>query len=226
MSRPLPKPFVTLRLSAVLLSASLCTLAAFAQQDSTLAPADSSFLISRPDTSTLHQDIQAAGFTVSSSDLDAEIAGQDVSGILRSSRDVFNSTAGYTFGAARFRIRGLGGENSPVSLNGIVVNDLENGYASWSNWGGLNDVTRWSESRTGVSSSRFGFGGLGGWSNIDLRASQLRKGLPGFLRAYQPHLPQPGDGHLQHGHAGQWLGVQRERLAPMERRRLCTGHLL
>ncbi|MFZ1615863.1 MAG: hypothetical protein WAT41_00760 [Flavobacteriales bacterium] len=177
MSRPYPTSSVFLRLSAVLAVCCFFSAGSFAQRDSTLTPADSSLLITRPDTSALHQDLQAAGFTVSSSDLDAEIAGQDVSGILRSSRDVFNSTAGFTFGAARFRIRGLGGENSPVSLNGIVVNDLENGYASWSNWGGLNDVTRWSESRTGVGSSRFGFGGMGGWSNIDLRASQLRKGV-------------------------------------------------
>src|SRR5690606_15429745 len=94
----------------------------------------------------------------------------------RASRDVFDATAGYNFGAARFRVRGLGGEYSPVSLNGVVMNDLENGYASWSLWGGLNDVTRWAETSTGVSASRHGFGNVGGWSNINMRASQLRKG--------------------------------------------------
>lgn len=137
---------------------------------------DSSLFIVTPDTSAREQDIRAGSFTVGASDLDAEIAGQDVSGILRSSRDVFNATAGYNFGAARFRVRGLGGEYSPISVNGIVMNDLESGYASWSLWGGLNDVTRWSENRTGVSASRYNFGNIGGWSNINLRASQLRKG--------------------------------------------------
>ena len=152
--------------------------AAQAQTDTSLiSPKDSSLLVTKPDTSAIEQDIRAGGFTVSATDLDAEIAGQDVSGILRSSRDVFNSTAGYNFGAARFRVRGLGGEYNPVSINGVLMNDLENGYASWALWGGLNDVTRWSETGTGVSASRYNFGGIGGWSNLDLRASQLRKGI-------------------------------------------------
>ena len=125
--------------------------AALAQVDTSgIAPQDSSLLIVRPDTSVVEQDIRAGSFTVGASDLDAEIAGQDVSGILRASRDVFDATAGYNFGAARFRVRGLGGEYSPVSVNGIVMNDLESGYASWSLWGGLNDVTRWAESSTGT----------------------------------------------------------------------------
>ena len=139
-------------------------------------PRDSSLLNTVPDTSITDQDIRAGAFTVGASDLDAEIAGQDISGILRSSRDVFNATAGYNFGAARFRVRGLGGEYSTVSVNGIAMNDLENGYASWSLWGGLNDVTRWAETRTGISASPYGFGGIGGWTNIDMRASGLRKG--------------------------------------------------
>lgn len=153
------------------------SLPVLAQTDSTGAVRrDSSLLMVVPDTSTIDQDIRAGSFTVGASDLDAEITGQDVSGILRSSRDVFDATAGYNFGAARFRVRGLGGEFNPVSINGIVMNDLENGYASWSLWGGLNDVTRWAESRTGVSASPYGFGSIGRWSNIDLRASNLRKG--------------------------------------------------
>lgn len=152
-------------------------LPASAQVDTSFTPTPvDSALIASPDSSIFEQDIREGGYTVGASDLDAEIAGQDVSGILRSSRDVFNATAGYNFGSARFRVRGLGGEYSPISINGLTMNDLESGYARWSTWGGLNDVTRWAESRTGSSSSPYNFGGLGGWSNIDLRASSLRKG--------------------------------------------------
>lgn len=148
-----------------------------AQADTTGAiPQDSSLLMVTPDTSVVDQEIRDGSFTVGASDLDAEIAGQDVSSILRSSRDVFNATAGYNFGAARYRVRGLGGEYTPVSLNGIRMNDLESGFAIWSLWGGLNDVTRWGENRTGVNASPYSFGSIGGWSNIDMRASQLRKG--------------------------------------------------
>ena len=148
-----------------------------AQNDSLgILPKDSSLLTTRPDTSTLEQDLRAGSFSVSATDLDAEISGQDVSGILHSSRDVFGSTAGYTFGAARFRIRGLDGDYNPVTVNGILMNDLDQGYASWSLWGGLNDVTRWAENQPRMGASRYNFGSLGGWSELDLRASQMRKG--------------------------------------------------
>lgn len=130
-----------------------------------------------PDTSAERQDLRAGAYAVSSSDLDQELNNQDVSGVLQSSRDIFNSTASFNFGAARFRIRGFDGENSFVTLNGVLANDLETGYGSFSNWGGLNDVTRWTETRTGVTASRYNFGGIGGYTEIGLRASELRRGL-------------------------------------------------
>jgi hypothetical protein len=167
---PLLRPFAALLLLT-------CQAPLLAQQDSTAVVPDSLRIPAIADSISEVNDAQAGGFTMAAGELDAEIAGQDVPGILRSSRDVFANTASYTFGAARFRIRGLGGENSPTSLNGILANDLGNGYAGWGNWGGLNDVTRWAESRTGISASPYGFGGLGGWTNIDLRASGLRKGF-------------------------------------------------
>lgn len=129
-----------------------------------------------PDTGTDNLNQRIAAYTLSAADLDNELNSQDVSGVLQSSRDVFNSVAGFTFGQARFRIRGFDGENSLMSLNGVLVNDLETGYATFTNWGGLNDVTRWLETRTGVTPSRYNFGGIGGYSEIGLRASELRRG--------------------------------------------------
>ncbi|MFN4233389.1 MAG: TonB-dependent receptor plug domain-containing protein [Bacteroidia bacterium] len=115
-------------------------------------------------------------FSTTAEDVDAELESQDISGLLQSSRDVYTATAGFNFGSARFRIRGYGSANTVVMINGVKVNDLESGFATWSNWGGLNDVTRFMEVRTGVSASRINFGDIGGYSNIDTRASSLRKG--------------------------------------------------
>src|SRR6187455_3068935 len=71
-----------------------------------------------PDTAQENIDQRAAAYSISAADLDAELNSQDVSGVLQSSRDVFNSVAGFTFGQARFRIRGFDGENSLMTLNG------------------------------------------------------------------------------------------------------------
>lgn len=115
-------------------------------------------------------------FTVTADDLDAELESQDISGLLQSSRDVFTATAGFNFGSARFRIRGYDSDYTNVSINGVIVNDFESGFATWSRWGGLNDITRFMTVRTGVQASEFNFGGLGGYSNINARATNFNKG--------------------------------------------------
>ncbi|MCB0791654.1 MAG: TonB-dependent receptor plug domain-containing protein [Flavobacteriales bacterium] len=132
---------------------------------------------SAADTARAELRAQLPVHTVTASDLESELGSQDISGILQSSRDIFSSTAGYSFGPARFRIRGLDGENNDVLINGIQVNDPEAGWATWSQWGGLNDVTRNTEIRTGNTASRYLFSGIGGYSAIDVRASGMRKGL-------------------------------------------------
>jgi len=134
-------------------------------------------LTATPDTSNENDAQRAASFAIGSADLDAELNTQDVSGILQSSNDVFTSTATYRFLMARFHIRGFDPDNTLVSMNGVLVNDLETGRATFTNWGGLNDVTRWLETRTGITPSRYSFAGIGGYSEIGLRASQLRKGF-------------------------------------------------
>jgi len=115
--------------------------------------------------------------TITSSELESEEQSQDISGLLQSSGDIFVSTAGYTFGNARFRIRGYESENTVVMINGIPVNDMETDRAYWSTWGGLNDVTRNKEINHGITSNRNNFGGLGGATNILTRASLYQKGI-------------------------------------------------
>lgn len=143
---------------------------------STTAQVDTTVAVQPPDT-TVKANPELPVFTITADDLDSELGAQDISGILQSSRDVFTSTAGFNFGSARFRIRGYDNRNMLVSINGILVNDMESGWASWTQWGGLNDVTRWMRVRTGVSPSRLNFGGLGGYTDIHMRAGEMRKGV-------------------------------------------------
>jgi hypothetical protein len=105
-----------------------------------------------------------------------DMGSQDIAGLLQSSRDVFTATAGFSFGPARFRIRGYGGENSTVLINGIRLNEMETGRAVWSGWAGLNDVTRYMDVKSGLHPSREIFAGIGGFSSITARASSLRPG--------------------------------------------------
>ncbi|MFT5821832.1 MAG: hypothetical protein ACI8ZM_003088 [Crocinitomix sp.] len=100
----------------------------------------------------------------------------NISGLLQSSRDVFASTAGFNFSAARFKIRGYQSDKTMILLNGIPMNDLETGRGTWYRWGGLNDVTRYSETKNWLSDNPYHFGGIGGYSNINSKATGIRKG--------------------------------------------------
>lgn len=109
---------------------------------------------------------------ISIEDIEGGAESNDISSLLQGSRDVFVSTAGFTFGQARYRVRGYDNENTLVMINGIPVNDPETGRAFYSNWGGLNDATRMTVTHSGIGVAREKFSGIGGATNITTRASQ------------------------------------------------------
>lgn len=113
--------------------------------------------------------------TISSSELAGDEESSNISGLLHGSRDVFVSTAGYTFGPMRFRIRGYDSKYTTIYMNGVPMDNMETGRTYWANWGGLNDVTRNKETFIGLKANDFGFGDVGGYTNIDTRASIQRK---------------------------------------------------
>lgn len=118
-------------------------------------------------------------FTISLSedelDEDESVA-SNTSGILQSSRDVFDRAAAFDFSGTFFRVRGLDSENGTMLLNGIRMNKMYNGRPQWSNWGGINDVMRNQDFVRGSKANEYAFGGVGGTTNINMRASQARKG--------------------------------------------------
>lgn len=106
-----------------------------------------------------------------------ESSAQTVSGVLSASRDAFVSATTNTFSSARFRIRGYDNENFITYMNGVQMTDLFNGNSMFYLWGGLNDVTRNRETVNNLWPSTFSYGGIGGSSLIDSRASKQRKQL-------------------------------------------------
>ncbi|MDB4533665.1 hypothetical protein N9242_02255 [Vicingaceae bacterium] len=154
------------RINTISIALIICATSINAQTDSTsIAESDSSL-----------NTIVAPTFTTSLDALEGDAEAQDVSGLLQSSKDVFTNIAGFNFSAARYRVRGYDSENFTVSMNGVTLNNPEGGRAIWAFWGGLNDITRSQESQAGIAASSFNFAGIGGYSNIDARATAIRKG--------------------------------------------------
>jgi hypothetical protein len=124
------------------------------------------------DTIPPGQDPDIPIITLTAEDMEGDADSYDISSLLQGSRDIYVSTAGYNFGAARYRIRGYDSENTLVMINGIPVNDPETGRAFYSTWGGLNDATRMTVGHSGIGVAREHFGAIGGATNIVTRASQ------------------------------------------------------
>ena len=99
----------------------------------------------------------------------------DYGTILASGRDDFLSTAAFTFGSLRFNLRGLSSDFGSVYMNGVPMNELENGALYFGQWGGLNDVLRNVDRNHGLVASEYGIGGFLGNTNINVRASDQRK---------------------------------------------------
>lgn len=99
-------------------------------------------------------------------------------GLLQSSRDVFARVAAFELGSYWFKPRGYDNKYNDIHFNGIRMNKIDNGRATFNNWGGLNDVTRRPDELTyGLEPSFYSFGDIGGVTNFDTRPSTLRKGI-------------------------------------------------
>lgn len=112
--------------------------------------------------------------TLSGDAEESDLGPQNISGILSASRDPFIAAAAFNLSTGGFDIRGFRSETT-VLFNGMPFNNLENGAVYWSVWGGLNDVTRNRESAIDLRPSSWTFGGLGGFTVFDTRASEQRK---------------------------------------------------
>ncbi len=111
--------------------------------------------------------------TLSEGEEESELGPQNISGILSASRDPFIAAAAFNLSTGGFDIRGFRSETT-VLFNGMPFNNIENGSVYWSIWGGLNDVTRNRESAIDLSANSYTFGGIGGYTAFDTRASKQR----------------------------------------------------
>jgi hypothetical protein len=159
------------RFTATVISLLLVFFAA-AQVDSTQVTATDSL-----NNDSLDTNFNLPTFSTTSDDMGDNIQSQDINSLLQASRDVFMQTVANHFITARFRYRGYSSEDMVVMMNGVRINSLENGIAGWSTWGGMNDVIRFMETKTGLGLSRSTFGDIGGYYNLNVYASSYKKGV-------------------------------------------------
>ena len=114
--------------------------------------------------------------TVPLKKIDEELASQDIPMVLNSTPGVYATQQGGGDGDARITIRGFNQRNVAVMIDGIPVNDMENGWVYWSNWFGLDAVTSNIQVQRGLGASKIAIPSVGGTMNLLTKGIDSRKG--------------------------------------------------
>ncbi|MBK9254185.1 MAG: TonB-dependent receptor [Saprospiraceae bacterium] len=135
-----------------------------------------------------------------------ESENDNFSSLLTAGRDVFSNSAAFNLSSGRFRPRGYFNEDSEMIMNGMVMNDQDDGRVLWTAWSGLNDVMRGQTLALNLASNDYTFGGVGGATFVDLRAgsqrAQTRISYSNSNRTYQHRLMvSHGSGMIKNGWA-------------------------
>jgi iron complex outermembrane receptor protein len=95
-----------------------------------------------------------------------ELGTRDLPMLLNSTPGAYATEQGGGSGDARVSIRGFDQRNVAVLVDGVPVNDMENGQVYWSNWDGLGDITRYMQVQRGLGASKLSIVSVGGTMNI------------------------------------------------------------
>ncbi|MGB8373912.1 MAG: carboxypeptidase-like regulatory domain-containing protein [Salegentibacter sp.] len=143
--------------------------------------------------------------TIKAADIETKLGNQEFPEILKSTPGVYATKQGGGFGDAELRLRGFNSENIAVMINGVPVNDMENGRVYWSNWAGLSDVTRSMQVQRGLGASKVAVPSIGGTVNIVTKTTDATEGGSVFATTgndgYQKFGATVSTGRLENGWA-------------------------
>ena len=104
--------------------------------------------------------------TVDVEQMQMELGSRDLPMVLETTPSVYASEDGGGAGDSRINVRGFNQRNVAVLINGIPVNDMENGWVYWSNWDGVSDVSQSIQVQRGMSNVNLATPSVGGTLNI------------------------------------------------------------
>ncbi len=113
---------------------------------------------------------------ISIKQIQEELGTKDLAMVLNSTPGAYATEQGGGAGDARVSIRGFDQRNVAVMVDGIPVNDMENGQVYWSNWDGLSDITRTMQVQRGLGASKLAIASVGGTINIITKGIDQKMG--------------------------------------------------
>jgi hypothetical protein len=103
---------------------------------------------------------------VGKKELEENLGSRDLPMIMNNTPSVYATPQGGGAGDARINVRGFNQRNVAIMINGVPVNDMENGWVYWSNWDGVADATSSIQMQRGLSAINLATPSVGGTMNI------------------------------------------------------------
>jgi iron complex outermembrane receptor protein len=114
---------------------------------------------------------------VEKAEITSSLGSRDIPLVLTNTPSVYSTGQGGGSGDARLNIRGFDQANVAVMINGVPINDMENGWVYWSNWDGLGDATSSIQVQRGLSAVNLAVPSIGGTMNMITDATQMKEGV-------------------------------------------------
>ena len=110
-------------------------------------------------------------------DMELRLGSRDIPLVLNTTPSVYATQQGGGAGDARINVRGFNQQNIAIMINGVPINDMENGWVYWSNWDGVGDATSSIQMQRGLSAVNLATPSIGGTMNVITDPASLRRGF-------------------------------------------------
>lgn len=109
--------------------------------------------------------------------MEVRLGSRDIPLVMNTTPSVYATQQGGGAGDARINVRGFNQRNVAIMINGVPVNDMENGWVYWSNWDGVGDATASIQMQRGLSAVNIATPSIGGVMNIITDPTSQSAGL-------------------------------------------------
>lgn len=109
-------------------------------------------------------------------EIDEQLGGMSLPELMNSTPGIYATQGDGSYGDSYMNIRGFGQEEVLFMINGVPMNDMENGIMYWSNFAGLSEVTRSMQIQRGLGASKLAVNSVGGTVNIVTDPAERKRG--------------------------------------------------
>ena len=114
--------------------------------------------------------------SITAEQINQRFSGLSVPDMITSTPGIYTTQGAGGYGDQEIYIRGFDQTNVAFLINGIPVNDMENGLMYWSNFAGISEATREMQVQRGLGASKLAISSIGGTVNMISQPAQKSRG--------------------------------------------------